>query len=340
MFDDQDPNQPIAYTDEGFAAVADVCKQRGVNFIGIFGISELLPVLRDLAGADDTPKVTDSKDKIDSYCKKHGMRTKEAEVVSKMTTTGQNTDRFIGIMKDGNLEKFKQLYEADHSIVNKISNPVALYRPIHTAAKHPQAIKILEFLLEHGADAECKTAAGKTPLEYAIRGPNLDGIKMLLRHGVKHEIQPQEFPESEIEKLRFIPELAHLKSLQIEIMRLLPECKKEWGCLWKLIEDEEKVKNASILSTGIVPDEMDIPVHEIHDNPPSDTNKFMPYMEDSCMACDNAVPDTIAIPCGHKVLCQACSKTLKESNTFATRHCVKCNQEITGVYLEKTDDMQ
>lgn len=60
--------------------------------------------------------------------------------------------------------------------------------------------------------------------------------------------------------------------------------------------------------------------------------------EEECMICMDAAPTTTVVPCGCRVVCDACSKDLK--TTPDKRICVRCRQEITHVAYEKNNEME
>lgn len=61
--------------------------------------------------------------------------------------------------------------------------------------------------------------------------------------------------------------------------------------------------------------------------PPAD-----PEPEDECMICMDAKPQTLVLPCLHKVVCEGCSVALMESRDKRT--CVYCRRPITGISHE------
>lgn len=50
-----------------------------------------------------------------------------------------------------------------------------------------------------------------------------------------------------------------------------------------------------------------------------------------CMVCLSEPPDTIAMPCGHIVVCHTCSDQLAVTNTVNKTRCVQCQRPITHV---------
>ena len=52
-------------------------------------------------------------------------------------------------------------------------------------------------------------------------------------------------------------------------------------------------------------------------------------LEKECMICLDAVPDTMVEPCGHVVVCQACSTGLR--NTADAHTCVQCRRPIANI---------
>lgn len=57
---------------------------------------------------------------------------------------------------------------------------------------------------------------------------------------------------------------------------------------------------------------------------------------DKCVVCLERDPDTVAMPCAHRVVCEQCSRGLKrDHNNRAV--CVFCRQPLEYVYLIKQD---
>lgn len=56
---------------------------------------------------------------------------------------------------------------------------------------------------------------------------------------------------------------------------------------------------------------------------------------EECMVCMDARPQTLVLPCMHRVVCEACSETLKGSTDSKT--CIYCRCEIKGVSCESGD---
>jgi len=50
----------------------------------------------------------------------------------------------------------------------------------------------------------------------------------------------------------------------------------------------------------------------------------------NCVCCQDAVADTVVLPCLHKVACKICSDKLKE-DTYNSWHCIVCRSAITGI---------
>lgn len=51
-----------------------------------------------------------------------------------------------------------------------------------------------------------------------------------------------------------------------------------------------------------------------------------------CMICIDRLPDTLVLPCEHRVVCAECSKDLEKSKTAARKICCQCQCPITSVY--------
>ena len=58
--------------------------------------------------------------------------------------------------------------------------------------------------------------------------------------------------------------------------------------------------------------------------------------EERCMICLDAEPDTMAMPCGHVVVCLTCSEKLR--TTPDNRICVKCRCPITSVIINGSEE--
>jgi hypothetical protein len=57
--------------------------------------------------------------------------------------------------------------------------------------------------------------------------------------------------------------------------------------------------------------------------------------EDTCSICEDAIADTVVLPCMHKCVCQKCSLRLEErdSTDFNAAHCIQCRQTIEQILL-------
>ncbi len=67
--------------------------------------------------------------------------------------------------------------------------------PLHVAVVN-QSLELVEFLLEHGADANARNAAGRTPLHHAVQRRDLELIRVLLVAGA--ELNPAASPDQEL----------------------------------------------------------------------------------------------------------------------------------------------
>ena len=57
--------------------------------------------------------------------------------------------------------------------------------------------------------------------------------------------------------------------------------------------------------------------------------------EDTCSICEDAIADTVVLPCMHKCVCQKCSLRLgdRDSTDFNATHCIQCRQPIEKILL-------
>nr|CAI5819029.1 unnamed protein product [Callosobruchus analis] len=58
--------------------------------------------------------------------------------------------------------------------------------PLHLAAAYDHEGKVVEYLLEHKADATAEESRGFSPLHYAIAGGNVNGVTLLISHYQKN----------------------------------------------------------------------------------------------------------------------------------------------------------
>ena len=70
--------------------------------------------------------------------------------------------------------------------------------------------------------------------------------------------------------------------------------------------------------------------HDRENNPMRAASELMPILKaDECMVCFNAEPNTIVRPCGHQIVCAACSPQL--IGTIDEKICLLCRRPITAV---------
>lgn len=60
--------------------------------------------------------------------------------------------------------------------------------------------------------------------------------------------------------------------------------------------------------------------------------------EQECMICLERPADTLVLPCGHRVVCDECSKKLR--TTHDDKICVRCRREITHVSYAKDNSLE
>jgi hypothetical protein len=171
-----------------------------------------------------------------------------------------------------------------------------------------------------------KSATGKTPLDYAVLNNNPVGVNALLHHGVEPwTLNPVAVPP-------YIPHAPvseeSLKNL-FAIMDLLPTMRHLWDARWtKMREYMAKTSSSSSSSSS-----------EKVPEPASKKPVSTADEETLCIVCMEALAETVALPCRHKVVCKACSLRLKDSDLNG-KLCVLCRQPIEGIYVIPDNKMQ
>lgn len=86
---------------------------------------------------------------------------------------------FMGLVRSRNLNLLNKVI-VDKDIIDKPNFKGEA--PIHIAAKSGD-VKVLDYLITHGAFVNLKTNQGETPLFYAIKARSYDCVDLLLQHG-------------------------------------------------------------------------------------------------------------------------------------------------------------
>jgi hypothetical protein len=148
-----------------------------------------------------------------------------------------------------------------------------------------------------------KSESGKRPLDYAVAKLVPSAVELLLRAGCDAAtIYSEVLPPYLVETPVAIADLERL----FAVMNLLQPTMRQWDRRWVIM------RAVSDKQPGAV---------------------------DQCMVCMERPPQTVALPCGHKVVCEACSAALKvDPNNRRT--CIICRQPIDDVYLLQSEKMQ
>ena len=82
----------------------------------------------------------------------------------------------------GNLEIVRLLvaHGADVNHASKFKST-----PLHVAARHPQSIAIIKYLLDHDANSELLDGGGSSVLDIAAQSGDVESVKLLLKRGLK-----------------------------------------------------------------------------------------------------------------------------------------------------------
>lgn len=90
----------------------------------------------------------------------------------------------VEALDDGDVEKIQKLILNGEDIYRITENDKWTYLHISlTDLMNKTPVKSIEFLLEQGLDVNAVDNYGNTPLIYAVRQRNVDGIRLLLENG-------------------------------------------------------------------------------------------------------------------------------------------------------------
>ena len=104
--------------------------------------------------------------------------------------------KFFKALKNGNVEFAKELIEQGYDVhqVTESEQWTYLHKMFTSPSfdiKDSQILSSIQFLLEKGLDVNAIDSYGNTPLLYAVRQRNVDGIRLLLENGadklIEHE---------------------------------------------------------------------------------------------------------------------------------------------------------
>lgn len=90
----------------------------------------------------------------------------------------------------GSLEIVKMLQA--RNILLDVSADIEGLTPLHDAARNPQALAMIGFLVANGADVNARTNDGRSPYNIAEESGNKEAMSLILKHGGSPE--PQKFP--------------------------------------------------------------------------------------------------------------------------------------------------
>lgn len=97
----------------------------------------------------------------------------------------------------------------------------------------------------------------------------------------------------------------------------------------RFVQDEPLVFAPAIQSDLSVTDATNIRSGSIAEQPPAKQVRDSEEEPFRCMICFDGVPSTTVYPCGHVVVCKACSDRLRNTNDHHT--CVRCRCPITRI---------
>ena len=215
-------------------------------------------------------------------------------------------ENVCGVIRRGDLATFQAMCADDPGLAARVGDPSIGTCPIHVACSYPDAFPILEWLLTlSSTDVNAVSKTGRTPLAYAILQVNPQAVEALLQPQHKCDtstLNPNVFPPY-IENGR-VP--AEALERMFRVMDLLPPAvTAKFDVRWTMLYNLKHAKSENV----------------------------------RCVVCIDAAPDTIVFPCGHKVVCRACSARL-QTDPINSYICVVCRRPIEGVYIESEDRMQ
>lgn len=165
---------PIAIVPQHVAEVARVCAEKGVDFIGVFGIANLATdtvlVPKPRLNEQDTQKLMDYM----------------ASPENKAETKGVDVAAMI---KAGQTDKVKAMLESKAITAEESCAGVMKQRPLQVASFYGR-LDLVEFLLDTcKADVHSVSFSGKTALHYAAAGLHPDIARVLVAHGAKVDVK-------------------------------------------------------------------------------------------------------------------------------------------------------
>lgn len=211
----------------------------------------------------------------------------------------------------GDVARFRQLADADPDFVNRVGNVATGTRPIHVACSYESASPILEYLLSiPSVDVNVKSKTDKSPLDYAVCRNNLVAVTTLLarRPDCNRTVSDCALP-SYVENARVPPDaIEKLFSIMDILPEIVPRMDKVY--ILKICLSFTNYKRWAILRSVT-----------------------RAKSSDTCMVCMVEKPDTVVVPCGHRVVCHGCSTRLETDPTNRSL-CILCRQQITDVYID------
>ena len=94
------------------------------------------------------------------------------------------------VISGGSLEIVKMLQA--RNVPLDVSPDIEGSTPLHDAARNPQALAMIGFLIENGADVKARTNDGRSAYNIAEASGNKEAMSLILKHGGSPE--PQKFP--------------------------------------------------------------------------------------------------------------------------------------------------
>lgn len=113
---------------------------------------------------------------------------------------------------------------------------------------------------------------------------------------------------------------------------LVPQLPSEWTTHSKFImEFTASVPLCSISKHAPPFYATRVVVYKLHDDPPKQQEEEDDLEE--CMICLSNRPDTLVVPCMHRVVCRECSEKLQ--HTPDRGMCVRCRREVEAIYHDE-----